>query len=421
MVGHSDMNPKNILIISLFIILLRPHIEFVHPLIKVYLGDVLLFGVLIFSMILMNLTLNRKYLNLLLYALIILISLSLISVLNIYINEFQIDLVLNLFKVLYYFTILWFFNIIMERLERPIQTVNKIINISFNIIVIVSIFQLLNPPIFGELVKVLYGSEKLRDIWSGYPRIYSTFMNANWFGVAVIFFASYFISLHRLKIISTKRMIIKTLLIIFLLIISASRTALIGFLILILKQTIKRNTIKNILIYFTGITLLISSYLFLPNKIPLLDRALKRTTDIFKQLLSDNPNLESIVGERYEYWRLSFEMFLESPFIGYGGVSHIPHNSYLLFLLDYGLIGAFICIIVIIFTYFELKSRMKFNGVSKSVEIEWLKNFTLPFAIMSLAADFFFTTQVMLLFIFVLSLAIRKIYSIDNVTRENSN
>lgn len=400
---------KYLLAISFVFILLRPHFNFNHPIIKVFFGDLVLMILVIITLLFFKLSLNNKYKNLLIYSLTLIIFLVLITYFNMFKGVFYFELLSNLGRIVYYFIMLWFFVALLEKIKNPLNKIDKLVNIAFIIIIIVGFVQLLNPPIMGDLIKLLYGSDKLRDIWSGYPRVYSTFMNANWFGVAIVFFASYFVSVYKLKMLTSRSFSIKIICVLSLLIISASRTALIGFMVLMLFQIVKAKSLKYLSAYSITVVVLFGALNYLSEIVPLMNRALQRTTGVVQQLFVGEDTLDSVIGGRYIHWQESLDLVIKNPIIGYGGSVSIPHNAYLSFLLTFGLIGFILVLFFIILTMLEVRKNFN-NNTSNSVIREWLINFTIPFLVMSLAADLFFSTQVMLLYVFILSSWFSSIY-----------
>ena len=109
----------------------------------------------------------------------------------------------------------------------------------------------------------------------------------------------------------------------------------------------------------------------------------------------------------------TFDLIKESPIIGNGNIGDfIVHNSYLYFINGYGLFGMILVIANIISIRFCSYRNIIINNLNSNSESNsnWFYYFSIPFLIISVTAEFFFTTQLMLLFIFLISIKFSDIY-----------
>ena len=115
--------------------------------------------------------------------------------------------------------------------QDRVTLLNKFMDWFFFIIFVVSMIQLFAPPVIGDLIHNLYGTTKLRSIWTGYPRVYGTFYNANWFGVYLVFYLAWLNSILLEKKVHFIAYLLRLILLVILFVVAGSRTAIIGAII----------------------------------------------------------------------------------------------------------------------------------------------------------------------------------------------
>ncbi|PID78970.1 hypothetical protein CSB20_12445 [bacterium DOLZORAL124_64_63] len=390
---------KKGLVWILGLIMLRPHPEILGSQLAVYLGDLLLLGFLLFIVA------RKKSLVLvpasrtgLLIGAVFLVVDWWLALFNLHLGGIQPDVVrftlLGLFLVL----LLDYFHTEVEDSRW-----RSVLDGFFWVMLGIVLLQLLNPPVLGDLVRMIWGSVKLRDIWHGYPRVYGAFYNANWFGIYLVFMLSVWVS--ELKDSRDFRMRdmarFGALMVMFFL--SGSRTALVGagivvmlavwplgiFLVRMVRKT-------RFLVALAVLFVLLgwgSQYLEIFGK--LVDRYLS-----FQAVLLDGQADNSMVG-RISLWREGFTWYEMRPALGYGTLpgDYLPHNSYLSVALAMGWPGLVGLLVFVGWFFFQALIRYLRFGHSPSLGFCL---FTAALAVMSLSGEYFFAGQVMLLWLLAL-------------------
>lgn len=277
--------------------------------------------------------------------------------------------------------------------------ISKILDVSFIVIFIVALIQLYDLPFLGNFIKLIYGSAKLRDLYSGYARVYSTFFNANWFGVYLVFYLGWVNSNFIAEKTTIKKYFIKMVLLLLLFFSLGSRTALVGGSLIMLIQWIDYRYIRKVLKFLPIIIILVSTIFVGLRNSGFLEKTLNRYFLIWNLLLDVGFDMSVLEPGRWYDWMFVFERFKKNLLFGSGGSGEIiPHNSYLYFIDTFGLAGVCItvlCAVVLLATRRIKKER----SVESRISSKWFYSFLISFGVMSIAADFLFTTQVMLLVI----------------------
>ena len=393
------MNRKAFILINI-LIFLRPHFDFIHPVLSVYLGDIIIFGIIILTLLQGKQVIDKKHEDLLYLTFFFLALLLVPVVINLYKVDSSLDILLDYIKILYYAILFWGLYLIYIKIDDKFNVINKVLEFSFMLIFIISMIQLFNMPILSKLIHSIYGTSKLRSIWTGYPRVYGTFYNANWFGVYLVFYLSWLNSNIIFKLIGFKKYMFKLILLSILFVVSGSRTALIGAFITFILQFISFEGKGKFNLITVGSLALIPTLIVI-NKIPMLQKTLDRFLSIIRIFKEYGFNISQLNPGRWESWMITYKRFLESPLVGSGKGEIISHNSYLYYLNMFGIIGVFIVILYI--GSFKLLS----NNYGKNLFIKkWERGFIVSFLVMALTAELFFTTQLMLL------LVLMKVYRI---------
>lgn len=392
---------KTLFILISILILLRPHFNFTNSILTVYMFDIIIIGIISFSLLIIKIHIKQKHKVLLSISFLVVFMLLIPVIINSLKSIPKLDIWLAYMKILYYIITFWFLYFLLTKIPEGLSLLNKILNITFFIIFVISIIQLLDPPMLGDAVKLLYGSEKLRSIWNGYPRVFGTFYNANWFGVYLVFYLSWLNSNFLSQKIPMRKFVLRLILLIILIIISGSRTAMIGALVSLIFQLYGyRHKKTNILLLFIGVFLVVTVN-SLMGRVDLLDKTIERFSSTIEIFKTKSFSISDLNPGRWNSWVKSYNMFKTSPFFGTGYMGHfIPHNSYLYFLNMFGLFG--ITIMGLVFSMLNYFYKKIFNNSCRDkVMYQWRMGFIPAFLVMSLTAEFFFTTQVMLLVILV--------------------
>lgn len=324
----------------------------------------------------------------------------LLAIINFYKNT-SIEIWIDYGKIVYFILVFWFLYFLLISIKDYMILISKIINTTFFIIFLVCIIQLFDPPFIGSIIKSMYGTIKLRTIWTEYPRIYGTFFNANWFGVYLVFYLTWLNSNLKNKKISVSRFILSIILLSMLFIISGSRTAIFGAMVSLFFQFIGRKQIKYIFIYSTIIIVMIITIGYFLSYTNLLDKTLNRFILTFNILTQEGLKMSKLNPGRWNSWIYTYNKFVDSPIIGTGYIGdYIPHNSYLYFLNMFGLVGAATTIIILLIIIY-ISKRQVLNSGQYDIITSWKRGFIPAFLAMSLAAEFLITTQVMLLIVLI--------------------
>lgn len=407
------MTKKNTLNFLILLTFIRPHFGFTGGFISTYFGDILILLVLMITMFTHNIRINYRIFKIHYVTLIFYFGFMIPTVINLMKTGFDINILVDYFKIIYYCGIFYLVVQMSHQEKEIIPHMNKLLNLVYLVNVFIAIVQLLDPPFLGLLVRSIYGSVKLRSLWTGHPRVYGTFYNANWFGVYIMFYfawvvnyASYikrnFNSIDFLKIIG----------LFILLIVSGSRTAMIGLLVILFIYVIDNFHFKK-LILISVISIVINMILekFL-IKIELFNKTILRFQVFILSIFTEETNTSEIgsIAGRVSSWNLTLEDFLTSPIFGSGNTtSVIAHNSYLHFLNAFGIYGIIILAMILFFMLFKNNSNKQIKKNQIPFFRSWNLTFIPAFLIVSLTAEFFFTTQIMLMIIIVWALQ----YSIE--------
>jgi len=383
------------------LIFLRPHYGSLG--VSIFGADAIIVLLLTFALCLNLVKAGGKSRSLLASNLVLLTLLALISVVNVCTGVDPSGTLINLLKFVYYSVFFWFTLSVMNRVPDLRVTVFNIWNRTYFVIFSVAIIQLLEPPLLSNIVHIVFGTLKLRSLWTGNARVYSTFFNANWFGVYLVCVTLGWVAFYRLKAISTIQFILRILSVMVLFIIAGSRTAIVGLavagvslLALNLRPTLLLTGSVFGLVAFRFISLM-------SERVPLLSRTLGRFS-VFAVALGRGLVLDdSVTSDRFSLWQDAAQAVSLRPLLGHGSLGELsPHNSYLTLLVIYGAFGLVI-IVMFLLSSLIIVLRQSSRKPENRVLDEWVGVFMLSFAAMSFAAEFIFTTQVMLMVLFSLA------------------
>jgi hypothetical protein len=397
---------KWIITLVCILVFLRPHFSFIPDVASVYWPDGLIILVLIIYLLkpkhenLVRISIGKSSVVLEMFFIILLL---IPIALNQIINGFSFEGIFSYLKVIYYYLVFWAVYNLTIKTPNIFSYIEKIIYISFIVNFLVSTIQLLALPMLSDIIGLLYGTEKLRTIWSGYARVYGTLYNANWFGVYLIFNLAWFNGLILSKRIKPINYAINIILLAFMLVISGSRTAIFAAIITTTVQLLRyakptllfKMLLMLVPILFIGINSI--------GRIEILSRTLNRFSSTFMLIISDGMKIENLAGSRWPEWILSYNIFIESPWIGNAPGHYIPHNSYLSLLIGFGILGTIILLILLIL----ISRKFNYENTPRGQQPYFRKAFIgylWGFAIASLAGDYWFSTQVMLILVILAAL-----------------
>ncbi len=396
------MNRLAYLILGL--VILRPHPEVLGAQLAVYFGDLVLLLLLGF------LAVRRGSLvlppgarpGLLLGTILVLIGWCL-ALVNLELGVMAPDVLRFTFLGLFLVFFLDFFHSRNLGRVRILAILDQMFWVMFALVLL----QLLNPPLLGDGVRLIWGSAKLRDLWHGYPRVYGSFYNANWFGIYLVFMLSIWVGqLSRMTHFEVRSMI-KFVVLLVLLFLSGSRTGLVGAGVVVAVSlpwllrfaSRMRHQPRFLFSLALGIVFLVIGGHYLQVFGKLVDRYLS-----FQAMLLDGQADRSVVS-RVSLWREGFMWYHLRPYLGYGQLpgDYLPHNSYLSVVLAMGLPSLLGTLVYA--AWFFIQASMKHLRQGHQGSLVFCL-FTLALAVMALSGEFFFAGQVMLLWLLSLTLSL---------------
>lgn len=408
---------KKIFLVLMVLVFLRPHFNFLSSFLATYLADIM--------MLLLGgsyIIISRKKLSTedsKLIILFIFLGVFLLLPLMVHSLETITDYKIwsNYGKLIYYCLMFWCFYQVLLKIPNEIKLFEKTMNYFFWIIFAVAMVQLTDFPILNKIVFEVYNTEKLRTIWTEYARIYSTFYNANWFGVYLVFYFGWLNSRFLYGMENTKKYIVYLIPLITMFIISGSRTAMIGLIVLLFIQILMAKDSRKVLkILVSGIIVFyLAQYII--DRFEYINKTIMRFTSTIETLLYDNFNLAKATPGRVESWAETWDLIKTNPAFGSGQIDFIPHNSYLYFLNMFGFFGGFVILSAVVIYFLVKKKKTYDNLILKQVN-NWQMGFIFSFLVMSFSAEFFFTTQVILLVVIMFSIKYTLIRKEELVQKE---
>lgn len=267
-------------------------------------------------------------------------------------------------------------------------------------------FQLMHFYPVTDWVHWLWGTDKLRSLQSTSPRVYGSFYNANWFGVYSVFLAVCAWGLFHIRQIGKLSFALHLIVAVAFIVVSGSRTALIGLAVVVVSALLVlgvQRGIRQFVRVTVGLVLGLVVILFSAGRF-LDERFLKRWLELFS-----GENVFSVDG-RLATWASSWSRVSEYPLVG-AGVMSISHNSYLTTLEAFGLM----------FGGLVLGFYVALVGLSwllaKRQEAMIVVPILMAFSVMAGTAEFFYTTQLMILIVPMLMWVIFS-FAGENATRQ---
>ncbi|QDI90458.1 O-antigen ligase domain-containing protein [Salicibibacter halophilus] len=327
-------------------------------------------GIILFAFIIFRTKktyLKQMSLPLSLFMLILLVFLAVIST---YFSTFDqsyeaslIDLA-ELFKLIYYIVIFYFAYIVSRYVS--IGKFIKYLLIGGFISLAIATLQYFNPANVNNLISYIYTETGLRDISSSNPRVFGTLYNPNWFGVFLgmwtVLLLSYF-GIQKKNLFSVIILLCGSTGII----LSGSRTAIISFIlsllvIYILFVLYNRSVIQHLTfpLITVGAFYLIYDQLEFNNI---------RLQELNLAIQSNDISQVAAAQSRIDLWNIGLEHFINNPLIGIGFANSIelsPHNSFILLLAQFGVLGGLIFIVFFTSLFFNtiigvMKSEDRLN------------------------------------------------------------
>jgi len=397
---------KKLLYIILFSIFLRPHFSFLSGFYATFMFDILIILLIfIFMILILFKKVDNIWLEIFPFLFSIIFLLMIPVLLNVFLDYYPIKSLINIFILIYYILVYYILVYLIKNIDQPFVFVKQFLDFTFLFIFIIAIIQLINPPFLGNFINLVYGTVKLRTLWSGYPRVYSTFYNANWFGVYLVFYSLGIFISYSHNFIKWKEFIIKVFMLVILFILSGSRTSVLGLLgglVFNLLINLKASKLIYSTMFFSLVVLFIN---FLNDKITFISKTLDRFFFLFNNFRYIFIDPSFLAEGRFLSWMKAYKLFLEEPVFGYGdnSVAGVPHNSYLTILLNYGLFGFFVILIGVFLIYIYLKNKHVGSNYYKAIN-NWFKDFIISFGIIAFAGDYINSSQVMLVFVFLFAL-----------------
>jgi len=406
LLDKGSISGKRMLVTILLLIFVRPHFSFIPDIISVYWPDIMILLVSIVYLIntdSKNNNLMKKVTSFKLSELLILMFLLFPILINFMVYEFSFDILFAYSKLIYYYIVFLAITQMANNACSMKNTINKIIYFGFIFNFIISLIQLLAIPVLFDFISIIYGTEKLRTIWTGYARVYGAFYNANWFGVYLLFVISWINEQMINREIKRSMYFMGLIFIVIMLVISGSRTAVLGAILVTAIQFMRGLRLKKIFTISVVFIPVLIGLVSIIGRIEILNRTFGRFTNMIDLISSNGLSIETLAGSRWPEWQNSISVFYESPWIGSSIENFIPHNSYISILIRFGIIGT----IAIFLLTLTLSRRFKStNNISKnkvyfgtaSLGLKW------GFLFVCIGGDYLFSTQVMLLLVASLSI-----------------
>ncbi|WP_028042303.1 O-antigen ligase family protein [Candidatus Stoquefichus massiliensis] len=401
---YSDIlkiDSKKIFNIILLLIFLRPHFSNLTSVVSTYLIDLIIIGLLMITSfknrngkIKINENLSRYFL--------LMLMLIIPMLFNIFFIGGDFVGIIDYVKIVYYIIVYICLVNLLAKIDYSEEEIIRMIQKYFYINVCIALIQLFSIPVISNVVHFFFGQDKLRDLYSGYSRVYATFYNANWFGVYLIFYFSIINSLFFKNKIIIFKYLINVFLLAIMLIISGSRTSMIGALICFTIQLFLNMKIKNILKFFAFFVPIVIVVVWGANQVDYLAKTIGRFTTFYDSILGNGSfTIKNLANSRYDSWMQTIELIKTSPIVGRIDSNIIPHNTYLLFMLDFGLFGFLTFVVSSLVSAYNYMLKRK---VYKNVFFTSICGFAPSFCIVCMSGDYFFSTQVMIMIVFLIVL-----------------
>lgn len=373
------------LVVGLFWLnLLRIHPEVFPPVFSVFWLDIVIlftvFLVLVLKSTVASITKNSMY--------FLLFSIGVAAVSLFPITDGTIDgKITYSMRIIYTFTMLpILFTVFFTSSSNVISLYATTLLTSAIPIGVIVFFQLFYVPQISDAVYWLWGTDKLRSLDHGSPRVYGSFYNANWFGVYSVILAVSVWYLREIKKIGRLLFFSSFSLALGFILVSGSRTSFFG-------GVVAASVLISTILVQKGVLSAIKMIFWILCGTSFLGIFLLRSTDVSLlrrwQELFSGQGVSSADG-RFATWGDSWGRIIESPWLG-SGVHGTPHNSFLATLEAFGIISGSILIgfYLLLITWGVILVKKRESLLVLPV--------ILAFTVMAGTAEFFYTTQLVVI------------------------
>ena len=252
-------------------------------------------------------------------------------------------------KLVYYLLFCFSLFLLGGRRNRAPDGLLNVFTACYVVIVFVAVVQYLAIQPVNQIALSIWGDEKLRSFVSSplNARVFSTFMNANWFGWAAGSFLIFYLQFWLLADVKERRWIAGLCLsAFFALVMSGSRSALLALIpamgvsiFLHWRQFRARKLAVGLLMF------LVAAYIAVDYIVA--DLLLSRFIDLFEAIASQSGGVTT-ASTRIELWQVGLAVVAENPLFGAGSeVGFLAHNSYITLALYFGIPGAALACLVL--------------------------------------------------------------------------
>lgn len=249
----------------------------------------------------------------------------------------------------------------------------------------ITILQLFDVYLLSSFVEGYWGDIKLRGLDSGSTtRVFGSFYNANWAAVCYSAMFHYFIE----KLSQGFQPLRFTLLccLFVMIVMTGSKTGVALIVVVLVSRLLRSGIVGR-----SGLTVLC---VFLPLLVIWISTTENKRFSLLKNMSLEQLGAESLDG-RITTWDIYIDGFIGAPIFGNADLaSGIAHNSYLFILGSAGLFGSLLFILQ--WRGILSDGVRRYHGVSGGAKIT-----VLLLAIAALSGEYFFSTQVVLVYLCV--------------------
>lgn len=336
------------------------------------------------------------------------IPLLLVLILPVLFADYPVNAVLNLVKIILYLLYIILFISISTKFYLTPKYFLKIIDVSFICVFIVAFIQLIDPPVLGSAIKFLFGDKFLRSLWTGRPRVFSTFNNANFFGVYLSFLLVVWLNAYLMFKKSVPWLLARFFPLMLLIVVSGSRTGMVAALCaLLLTLLFHKFTLKEVLKYGAGIFIVSLISIGILSLFSESFETLFQRFQILLLVFSGDTLSDSSVSGRLERQTLALDYFMQQPLFGFGHRPDdiAPHNAYLTLLLCFGIVGFLGILLFVLFLNIRIFLQKPASSKARFFRRCYLV-YTFALGVAMMAGDFVFTSQIMILWLLLAALSL---------------
>jgi O-antigen ligase len=225
----------------------------------------------------------------------------------------------------------------------------NLFTVCFVTIVFVAVVQYLAIPPIDQIALTTWGDDKLRSFVSSplNARVFSTFMNANWFGWAAGAFLIFYFQFWLLADTRERKWIGGLCISAFIaLVMSGSRSALLalipamGAAIILHWHQFRARKLTISLLLFVLTSFVVFYY-------AVADVLFSRYLELFEAVANQSGGVAT-ASTRLELWQVGLSMIAADPVLGAGSsVGFLAHNSYITLAIYFGIPGAVLVCVVL--------------------------------------------------------------------------